>query len=89
MKAVEKAILINADLIYTKEHMYHILIKTGNKPFVCPICGRSFNEKGNLTIHYRIHTGERPFKCNFEGCDKAFKSKSNLNDHQKSHFGYK
>ena len=27
------------------------------------ICNKEFNEKGNLIVHQRIHSGERPYKC--------------------------
>nr|2EPU_A Chain A, Zinc finger protein 32 [Homo sapiens] len=32
---------------------------TGQKPFECTHCGKSFRAKGNLVTHQRIHTGEK------------------------------
>lgn len=35
----------------------------------------------------RKHTGDKPFKCVVEGCDKAYTTKANLRLHQKRHEG--
>ncbi|XP_072465784.1 zinc finger protein 362 isoform X4 [Notamacropus eugenii] len=34
---------------------------------------------------YRIHTGDRPYKCPHPGCEKAFTQLSNLQSHQRQH----
>uniref|UniRef100_A0A8C6AS89 Spalt like transcription factor 3 n=1 Tax=Monodon monoceros TaxID=40151 RepID=A0A8C6AS89_MONMO len=50
-------------------------------PNQCAICRRVLSCQSALKMHYRTHTGERPFKCKI--CGRAFTTKGNL----KTHFG--
>lgn len=55
------------------------------KGTLCKICGKNFSRPSSLRIHFRIHTGETPFKCSWVGCNKRFNIKSNMLRHQKCH----
>lgn len=45
---------------------------SSQKKHTCEYCDLRFRNKSELSIHTRLHTGERPFKC--ETCDDAFVS---------------
>ncbi|XP_065361487.1 zinc finger protein 91-like [Calliphora vicina] len=58
---------------------------SGRNKSLCPICGIYLSPNSSLTLHLRLHTGERPFKCDF--CESAFVCKTDLNKHRRTHTG--
>lgn len=52
-------------------------------PNECVICHRVLSCHSALKMHYRTHTGERPFKCKV--CGRAFTTKGNLKTHYSVH----
>ncbi|XP_061118101.1 zinc finger protein GLIS3 [Conger conger] len=55
----------------------------------CPRRHKPFNARYKLLIHMRVHSGEKPNKCTFDGCRKAFSRLENLKIHFRSHTGEK
>lgn len=42
------------------------------KVYPCEKCSKLFARRSDLVRHRRIHTGEKPYTCNYPGCTKAF-----------------
>ncbi|KAK6479305.1 sal-like protein 4 [Huso huso] len=63
------------------QRMVESLEKKTGDPNECFICHRVLSCQSSLKMHYRTHTGERPYKCKI--CDRAFSTRGNL----KAHYG--
>lgn len=53
----------------------------------CRFCGRVFPRDKSLNAHERIHTGHKPYVCDFPSCSRAFTQSGQLKTHQRLHSG--
>ncbi|CAH1790967.1 unnamed protein product [Owenia fusiformis] len=56
-----------------------------SQPFKCEYCGKEFGRRQHYTVHRRIHTGERPYSCNF--CSMRFNQIGPLIKHKQRQHG--
>ncbi|KAL7832967.1 hypothetical protein SRHO_G00299850 [Serrasalmus rhombeus] len=65
----------------------HVKAHDQEDTFVCEICSERFRSATRLANHQRTHfEPERPHKCEFPGCEKAFITFSALFSHNRTHF---
>lgn len=78
--------LIEIDKTSETSKLQELVDNIGHKltdPNECVICHRILSCKSALQMHYRTHTGERPFRCKL--CRRSFTTKGNLKTHMSVH----
>ncbi|KAH9520343.1 hypothetical protein Btru_060570 [Bulinus truncatus] len=76
----QKAFSSNSDL------KTHRRTHSGETPFKCDFCDRSFKQRGHRKLHIQVvHTKDMPFKCT--ECESAFPTRYRFQVHMKRHSG--
>lgn len=66
-----------------KQHIRIFHTEGGQNNFMCNLCGRRYNSKGDLNTHTRTSHEEKRFSCDVPGCKRKFATRSNVTDHKK------
>ena len=68
-------------------HNSHVLAvhrqSHSGQTFECRVCNKRFTTLGNLVVHGRIHSEDKPYKCPM--CDEAFSESGLRNTHMEVH----
>ncbi len=78
--------MLSCDICYKKfprksNLTTHMTVHTGEQPFSCDSCDKSFSQQSTLTLHRK----KNPYKCDL--CEKCFCSIAELTVHKRFHTG--
>ncbi|OAF70383.1 hypothetical protein A3Q56_01894 [Intoshia linei] len=79
----ETSVISNDNLSKDENYVYNAKENNRDNKNKCELCNKILSSYSALNIHYRKHTGERPFKCKI--CLHGFTTKGNLKSHLGTH----
>lgn len=64
----------------------HMLTHTGDRPYKCKHCTKSYTQSNDLVKHLRTHFGPNVYRCDLGECQEAFAKFNELKKHKMAHY---
>ena len=85
-------VYINTHNLWLSEYTYtyNYTMENANATTTAAVTSEGWwSSNSELIFHRRTHTGEKPFKCDWDGCGRSFSRNGALIDHRRLHTGEK